>query len=202
MAEEITASTRHVLYAVRVIVERQPLNNPWISHKWAVHDLIPLDISAGLGALPSGDIALMPLHAASSDLELYMADIRIDLHHAEAEAYAENLQSSDPAIYVVLRRTEDVDSDEDEDSGTGQNCADVRLFDVSLSPYNIQDYEDCGEDQIEKLPLQGPIALFVESFVEQHFTPEVFVKRKRDKARVDADTQRGGDVRLARYRTH
>tara|TARA_A200000113_G_scaffold51504_1_gene42397 strand:+ start:932 stop:1540 length:609 start_codon:yes stop_codon:yes gene_type:complete len=202
MDDQITASTRHVLYAVRVIVERQPLDNPWISHKWAVHDLIPLDISAGLGALPSGDIILQPLHADSSELDLYMADIRIDLHHAEAEAYAENLQSSDPAIYVVLRRTEDVDTDEEEDSKNGQSCADVRLFDVSLSPYNIQDYEDCGEDQIEKLPLQGPIAQFVEAFVDQHFTPEVFVKRKRDKARIDADTQRGGDARLARRRTH
>ena len=202
MDDQISASTRHVLYAVRVIVERQPLDNPWISHKWAVHDLIPLDISAGLGALPSGDIMLQPLHADSSELDLYMADIRIDLHHAEAEAYAENLQSSDPAIYVVLRRTEDVDADEEEDSKIGKDCADVRLFDVSLSPYNIQDYEDCGEDQIEKLPLQGPIAQFVESFVEQHFTPEVFVKRKRDKARIDADTQRGGDTRLARRRPH
>lgn len=202
MDDQITASTRHVLYAVRVIVERQPLDNPWLSHKWAVHDLIPLDISAGLGALPSGDIILQPLHADSSELDLYMADIRIDLHHAEAEAYAENLQSSDPAIYVVLRRTEDVDTDEEEDSKNGQSCADVRLFDVSLSPYNIQDYEDCGEDQIEKLPLQGPIAQFVEAFVDQHFTPEVFVKRKRDKARIDADTQRGGDARLARRRTH
>ena len=202
MDDQITASTRHVLYAVRVIVERQPLDNPWISHKWSVHDLIPLDISAGLGALPSGDIILQPLHADSSELDLYMADIRIDLHHAEAEAYAENLQSSDPAIYVVLRRTEDVDTDENEDNETVKGCADVRLFDVSLSPYNIQDYEDCGEDQIEKLPLQGPIAQFVESFVEQHFTPEVFVKRKRDKARIDADTQRGGDTRLARRRPH
>ena len=202
MDDQITASTRHVLYAVRVIVERQPLDNPWVSHKWAVHDLIPLDLSAGLGALPSGDITLQPLHAGSSELDLYMADIRIDLHHAESEAYAENLQSSDPAIYVVLRRTEDVDTDGEEDSENGQACADVRLFDVGLSPYNIQDYEDCGEDQIEKLPLQGPIAQFVESFVEQHFTPEVFVKRKRDKARIDADTQRGGDARLARRRTH
>ena len=202
MDDQISASTRHVLYAVRVIVERQPLDNPWVSHKWAVHDLIPLDISAGLGALPSGDIILQPLHADSSELDLYMADIRIDLHHAEAEAYAENLQSSDPAIYVVLRRTEDMDTDEEEDIETEQACADVRLFDVSLSPYNIQDYEDCGEDQIEKLPLQGPIAQFVEAFVEQHFTPEVFVKRKRDKARIDADTQRGGDARLARRRTH
>ena len=202
MDDQITASNRHVLYAVRVIVERQPLDNPWVSHKWAVHDLIPLDLSAGLGALPSGDITLQPLHAGSSELDLYMADIRIDLHHAESEAYAENLQSSDPAIYVVLRRTEDVDTDGEEDSENGQACADVRLFDVSLSPYNIQDYEDCGEDQIEKLPLQGPIAQVVESFVEEHFTPEVFVKRKRDKARIDADTQRGGDARLARRRTH
>ena len=202
MDDQITASNRHVLYAVRVIVERQPLDNPWVSHKWAVHDLIPLDLSAGLGALPSGDITLQPLHAGSSEHDLFMADIRIDLHHAEAEAYAENLQSSDPAIYVVLRSTEDVDTDENEDSETLKGCADVRLFDVSLSPYNIQDYEDCGEDQIEKLPLQGPIAQFVESFVEQHFTPEVFVKRKRDKARIDADTQRGGDARLSRHRTH
>ena len=85
---------------------------------------------------------------------------------------------------------------------THEDSAEMRLFDVSLSPYNIQDYEDCGEDQIEKLPLQGPIAQFVEAFVEQHFTPEVFVKRKRDKARIDADTQRGGDRRLARQRPH
>ena len=115
------------------------------------------------------------------------------------KAYAENLQSSDPAIYVVLRRSDDVDEDEDD---TDEDSAEMRLFDVSLSPYNIQDYEDCGEDQIEKLPLQGPIAQFVEAFVEQHFTPEVFVKRKRDKARIDADTQRGGDRRLARQRPH
>ena len=199
MPDQITASTRHVLYGVRVIIERQPMDNPWISHKWAVHDLIPLDLSAGLGALPSGDIALRPMHNAASELELYMADIRIDLHHAEAESYAENLQSSDPAIYVVLRRSDDADEDEDD---TDEDSAEMRLFDVSLSPYNIQDYEDCGEDQIEKLPLQGPIAQFVEAFVEQHFTPEVFVKRKRDKARIDADTQRGGDRRLARQRPH
>ena len=199
MPDQITASTRHVLYGVRVIIERQPMDNPWISHKWAVHDLIPLDLSAGLGALPSGDIALRPMHNASSELELYMADIRIDLHHAEAESYAENLQSSDPAIYVVLRRSDDADEDEDD---TDEESAEMRLFDVSLSPYNIQDYEDCGEDQIEKLPLQGPIAQFVEAFVEQHFTPEVFVKRKRNKARIDADTQRGGDRRLARQRPH
>ena len=77
----------------------------------------------------------------------------------------------------------------------------MRLFDVSLSPYNIQDYEDCGEDQIEKLPLQGPIAQFVEAFVEQHFTRK-FCEAKARQGPIDADTQRGGDRRLARQRPH
>ena len=34
---------------------------------------------------------------------LYVADASIDLHRAEAEGYAENLQSSDHSIYIVLR---------------------------------------------------------------------------------------------------
>jgi len=55
-----------------------------------------------------------------------------------------------------------------------------------------------GEDQVEKLPLQGPIAEFVKQFVEIHFKPEPFIKRKRDKARVDRDQLGGADPRLRR----
>ena len=194
MDDQITASTRHVLYAVRVIVERQPLDNPWISHKWAVHDLIPLDISAGLGALPSGDIILQPLHADSSELDLYMADIRIDLHHAEAEAYAENLQSSDPSIYIVLRDGDLIE--ENEKKSDEKRNIDVHLAEVSLSPYHIQDYEDCGEDKVEKVPLYGPILELLNKFVSIHFHPEEFKKRKRDKKNIDENIHRGGDQRL------
>ena len=194
MDDQISASMRHVLYAVRVIVERQPLDNPWVSHKWAVHDLIPLDISAGLGALPSGDIMLQPLHADSSELDLYMADIRIDLHHAEAEAYAENLQSSDPSIYIVLR---DGDlTEENEKKSDEKRNIDVHLAEVSLSPYHIQDYEDCGEDKVEKVPLYGPILELLNKFVSIHFHPEEFKKRKRDKKNIDENIHRGGDQRL------
>ena len=169
----------------------------WQSHRWVVHDLIPLDLEAGDGMPPINDVSLEPLRVETADMDtraLFSAEASLDLHRAEAEAYAENLVSSEPAIYIVLRKNEF-----DDNHGSD---VDVHLAELSLSPHNIQDIEDCGEDQIEKLPLQGPIAQFVESFVEQHFTPEVFVKRKRDKARIDADTQRGGDARLARRRTH
>lgn len=193
MTDLITASNKHVLYAVRVIFERQDIQNVWQSHRWVVHDLVPLELEAGDGMPPINDVTLQPLRVETSDIEtkaLFSAEASLDLHRAEAEAYAENLASSEPAIYIVLRNNE-----VDDDRG---NDVDVHLAELSLSPYNIQDIEDCGEDQVEKLPLQGPIAKFVQEFVMIHFKPEPFKKRKRDKARVDGNEMGRGDPRLQR----
>ena len=193
MTDLITASNKHVLYAVRVIFERQDIQNVWQSHRWVVHDLVPLELEAGDGMPPINDVTLQPLRVETSGIEtkaLFSAEASLDLHRAEAEAYAENLASSEPAIYIVLRNNE-----VDDDRG---NDVDVHLAELSLSPYNIQDIEDCGEDQVEKLPLQGPIAKFVQEFVMIHFKPEPFKKRKRDKARVDGNEMGRGDPRLQR----
>jgi hypothetical protein len=177
----ISPDSRHVLYAVRLIVERQSIDNQWQSHRWVIHDLVPLELSAGGGLPPSNDVQFQRLRQPSNDASgdlLFTAEASLDLHRAEAEAYA------------VLRHNEDED-----DSGDGE--IDIHLAEISLSPYNIQDYEDCGEDQVEKLPLQGPIAEFVKEFVEIHFKPEPFIKRKRDKAR-NRDQLGGADPRLRR----
>ena len=193
MTDIITASNKHVLYAVRVIFERQDIQNVWQSHRWVVHDLVPLEVEAGDGMPPINDVTLQPLRVETSGIEtkaLFSAEASLDLHRAEAEAYAENLASSEPAIYIVLRNNE-----VDDDRG---NDVDVHLAELSLSPYNIQDIEDCGEDQVEKLPLQGPIAAFLQEFVMIHFKPEPFKKRKRDKARVDGNEMGRGDPRLQR----
>ena len=190
----ISPNNRHVLYAVRLIIERQSIDNKWQSHRWVIHDLVPLEISTGDGLPPSNDVHFQRLRQPSDNDAgdaLFTAEASLDLHRAEAEAYAENLASSEPAIYVVLRHNEDEDCSVDDE-------IDIHLAEISLSPYNIQDYEDCGEDQIEKLPLQGPIADFVKEFVEIHFKPEPFIKRKRDKARVDRDQLGGADPRLRR----
>ena len=193
MVDIISASNKHVLYAVRVIFERQDIQNMWQSHRWVVHDLVPLELEAGDGMPPINDVSLEPLRVETADMDtraLFSAEASLDLHRAEAEAYAENLASSEPAIYIVLR-----DNEVDDDRGID---IDVHLAELSLSPYNIQDIEDCGEDQVEKLPLQGPIADFVREFVRTHFKPEPFKKRKRDKARVDGNEISRGDPRLQR----
>jgi len=193
-------SKKHLLYAVRIILERKEIDNIWQSHKWVVNDLIPLNVSSGEGYPPINDVRIYPLlkdlkKNDNHDNNLYVADASIDLHRAEAEGYAENLQSSDPSVYIVLRDGDLIDSSVEEEDNPN-NLVDIHLAEVSLSTYNIQDYEDCGEDRVEKVPLYGPIAELLEKFVHFHFHPEEFKKRKRDKKKIDENTKRGGDFRI------
>lgn len=196
---------KHLLYAVRIILERKEINNLWESHKWVINDLIPLEVSGGLGFPPINDVRIYPLinevkKEDGLNKNLYFAEASIDLHHAESEGYAENLQSSDPSVYIVLRDGDLID--EEEKNNEQDDNIDIHLAEVSLSPYHIQDYEDCGEDKVEKIPLYGPIAELLEKFVEFHFHPEEFKKRKRDKKDIDQNVKRGGDARLKLNNTY
>ena len=196
---------KHLLYAVRIILERKEINNLWESHKWVINDLIPLEVSGGLGFPPINDVRIYPLinevkKEDGLNKNLYFAEASIDLHHAESEGYAENLQSSDPSVYIVLRDGDLID--ENEKNNEQDDNIDIHLAEVSLSPYHIQDYEDCGEDKVEKIPLYGPIAELLEKFVEFHFHPEEFKKRKRDKQDIDQNVKRGGDARLKLNNTY
>jgi hypothetical protein len=196
---------KHLLYAVRIILERKEINNLWESHKWVINDLIPLEVSGGLGFPPINDVRIYPLinevkKEDGLNKNLYFAEASIDLHHAESEGYAENLQSSDPSVYIVLRDGDLID--EKEKNNEQDDNIDIHLAEVSLSPYHIQDYEDCGEDKVEKIPLYGPIAELLEKFVEFHFHPEEFKKRKRDKKDIDQNVKRGGDARLKLNNTY
>ena len=196
---------KHLLYAVRIILERKEINNLWESHKWVINDLIPLEVSGGLGYPPINDVRIYPLinevkKEDGLNKNLYFAEASIDLHHAESEGYAENLQSSDPSVYIVLRDGDLID--EEEKNNEQDDNIDIHLAEVSLSPYHIQDYEDCGEDRVEKIPLYGPIEELLEKFVEFHFHPEEFKKRKRDKKDIDQNVKRGGDARLKLKNTY
>ena len=192
-------NNKHLLYGVRIIFEKKEIDNQWESHKWIVNDLIPLDVTSGEGYPPINDVKIRPLlndvsRHNNDNKNLFVADASIDLHRAEAEGYAENLQSSDPSIYIVLR---DGDlTEENEKKSDEKRNIDVHLAEVSLSPYHIQDYEDCGEDKVEKVPLYGPILELLNKFVSIHFHPEEFKKRKRDKKNIDENIHRGGDQRL------
>ena len=76
-------SNKHLLYAVRIILERKEIDNIWESHKWVVNDLIPLNVSNGSGYPPINDVRIHPLindiQIEGSNSKIYMWQKRLSI---------------------------------------------------------------------------------------------------------------------------
>lgn len=157
-----------------VVVRRAPGVTRWAKHAWTVSSILPGAGAAEWRVLRSeGDVT--EFHAATLTLTLYVSD---------AEAYAHELQARVPSVYVVLRPNE-------------QSCDlpwSVAL--VTASPYEAQDYCDSAEELVEKVAMPEGLRAWIGSFVDAHYEEEAFVKRRRDRARVDRVDDGIGDARI------
>ncbi len=81
------------------------------------------------------------------------------------------------------------------DDADGECPLDVLL--VTASPYEAQDYTDSGEEIVEKVPMPAGLIAWVREFVEEFHEDEVFVKRRRDKKRIDLVQDGVGDARIS-----
>lgn len=156
-----------------VVIRRMPGVTRWATHVWKAVAVLP-------GAGPADwkelrrDGATVEFHAATPKLELFRTD---------TEAYLHGLSAKVPAIYVVMRET-----------ASAQRPLDIVL--VTASPYEAQDYADTGEELVEKVPMTEGLIAWVRAFIELHHEDEVFIKRRRDKARVDRHQDGIGDARI------
>lgn len=96
----------------------------------------------------------------------------ITLFATDVEAYVYNLQSPEPSLFVVLRG----------DDGPDEGERHVHL--ATLSPYEAQDYLDSGDEQVERLLLPAGYEDWLRGFVDFHYKPQEFKKRKRDKVKI------------------
>ena len=74
--------------------------------------------------------------------------------------------------------------------------APLEILLVTASPYEAQDYADTGEELVEKVPMPDGLVAWIRDFVEAHHEDEVFIKRKRDKKRIDQKEDGIGDARI------
>jgi len=156
-----------------VVVKRAPGVTRWAAWAWTVPDILPGAGTATWKVLAqSGETTLY--HAATLPLTLYPSD---------TEAYAHELQAATPSVYVVLRQ------------GAGDWPLEPKI--VTASPYEGQDYCDSGEDVVERVAMPAGMRAWIEAFVARHHNDEPFVKRKRDKSRVDRVQDGVGDARIA-----
>lgn len=158
-----------------VVLARKPGVTRWVKYTWQAIAVLP-----GAGPadwkLLAEDGGVQEYHAATPTLQLHRADV---------EAYKISLSMQPPAVFVVLRPAESADARHD-----------VYVEAVTASAYEAQDYLDSGEEIVEAVPMPEGLVAWVRDFVDAHFQDTPFIKRKRDKKRIDLTEEGIGDARI------
>lgn len=157
---------------VGIVLRRAPGVTRWVPWNWTATAVLP-------GAGPAD---WRELRREGETVEFHAATVTLELHGAETEAYLHGLTAEIPSVYVVMRAAE------------GDVPLEVLL--VTASPYEAQDYTDSGEEIVEKVPMPHGLVAWVRDFVDAYHQDEVFVKRKRDKTRIDLVQDGIGDPRI------
>ncbi len=165
-------SPKSILMPLGVVIRRVPGVTRWAAYVWKAVAVLP-------GA---GKADWKELRTDGDAVEYHAATLPLELFRTDTEAYLHGLSAKVPAIYVVMRPSE------------GDNPLDVTL--VTASPYEAQDYADTGEELVEKVPMPEGLVAWIRDYVELHHEDEVFVKRRRDKTRVDRKEDGIGDARI------
>ena len=152
---------------VGIVLAREAIDHPWQDHRWR-----PLDVLVGAPELERGAI----LKSEDGFTHYFAGQFEIELHRKETSAYVVNLENEPPSVYVVICEVED-----DEEPLPFE----VRL--VTMSPFEAQDFLDTGEDIVEAIPMIDPLIAWLERFVNEHHEEEKFIKRQRDRVRLDVE---------------
>nr|WP_043919402.1 DUF3305 domain-containing protein [Jannaschia aquimarina] len=154
-----------------IVLTQRPGVTRWAPLVWRATSVLP-------GAGPAD---WKELRREGDVAEIHAGTLTLELHGAEAEAYAHNLAARTPCLYAVMR----------EGSGRPQD-----LVLLTASPYEAQDYAESGEELVEKIPMPAAILEWVEDFVARHHVEEPFKKRRRDRKDIDVVEDGIGDARI------
>lgn len=167
------AANNRIEMPLGVVVRKSPGVTRWARWNWRAVAVLP-------GAGPAD---WTELRREGEAVEYHAATLPLVLWSSDAEAYMINLADGTPSIYLVLRESEAAD-----------RPLDAVL--VTASPYEGQDYADTSDDIVEKIAMTPGLIAWVRDFALAHFEAEGFVKRKRDRKRVDLVEDGRGDARI------
>lgn len=163
----------HIEMPLGIVVRKTPGVTRWVKWNWRPVAVLP-------GAPPAD---WSEMRREENAVEYHAATVPLVLWRAETEAYLANLTDRIPSIYVILRDADDGD-------------VPFSVLLATASPYEGQDYADSGEDIVEKVPMPEGLVAWVRDYVTLNHTEEPFVKRRRDKKRIDLSEDGVGDSRI------
>lgn len=160
-----------VTMPVGVVIRRLPGVTVWAKWVWKAVAVLPF----------AGDARWKELRREGDAVEYHAGTVPLDLYSSDTESYLQGLSSKEPAIYVVMR----------------EEMGELGIVLVTASPFEAQDYADTGEEIVEKVPMPEGMIAWIRDFVTAHHEEEVFIKRQRDKKRVDLVEDGIGDARIS-----
>ena len=166
------AAQKSISMALGIVVRRVPGVTRWVDYIWKAVAVLP-------GAGPAH---WKELRRVGDAVEYHAATVHLELFRTDTEAYLQGLSTKNPAIYVVMRDSDGLDP--------------LEVVMATASPFEAQDYADTGEELVEKVLMPEGLVAWVRDYVEAHHEDQVFVKRRRDKERVDLDQNGIGDSRI------
>lgn len=163
--------------ACGAVVSRRPGVTRWARWRWRVEAVLP-----GAGeAAADGRSAPAPEGAEARVL----GGPPLTLYRGETEAYRVALAAEPPSIWVVLRFAEDAGRDDWPE-----------IHAITASAYEAQDHTDAGDDIVEQVAAPPALVAWLQDFVDRHHVEEPFIKRRRDRARIDGAEDGIGDARV------
>ena len=155
-------------------MRRTKSKSRWIDWSWAVIALLP-------GAGPSNWKEIV---RKGDSVEYHATTLSLELWPSDTEAYLMELSSRIPSAYVVFSM----------DDTAGKEDIEFNL--MTVSPYEAQDYLDGGEARVERVAMPQMLEDIVTDFCRHLHTDEEFIKRKRDRIRIDLRQDGIGDARI------
>ncbi|HGG04810.1 MAG TPA: DUF3305 domain-containing protein [Aliiroseovarius sp.] len=159
-----------------IVLRKTPGVTRWAKWCWKAVAVLP-------GAGPA---AFRELRREGDVVEYHAATVPLELWRTDTEAYLSELSTRSPSIYVIMRETDAAD-----------DGPPLEVVLATASPYDAQDYADNGEDIVELVPMPEALLALVRKFIDEHHHDEKFVKRKRNKSRVDLVEDGVGDARIS-----
>lgn len=156
---------------VGVVIAREKIDHPWQEYIWR---------PVGVLLNPPEFHGWRELRRDARSVHYHAATLPLELHRKEAAAYNVNLETGEPAVYVITR----------EDPAASSEWP-VQVHVVTASPYDAQAYNESDTDSIKQVPMPGPLIELLREFVAAHLVEEPFVKRKRQKYIVEEEHKFG-----------
>ena len=156
-----------------VVVRCQPGVTRWAKWVWRPVAVIP-------GAPPAD---WRELRREGETVDYHAATVDLTVWRTDTAAYRVALANDPPSVYAVLR------------PGSRPERP-WEVFGVTASAFEAQDHGDSGEDLVEPVPMPAALVAWLSEFVQRHHVEQPFVKRKRDRVKVDGAQDGRGDPRV------